>query len=83
MIGAQLKVLRRIKIVVLHFSIHQASKKLDIKLDILSREDATKAEKETAKAIQDFLMESLTYLLKKQGLKVTTKKIKKRAIEGR
>lgn len=61
--------------VVLHFAIHQKPKKLDIRLDILSREDATKPEREAAKAIQDFFMESLKQILKEQGLKVKTKKI--------
>jgi len=62
--------------VVLHFAINQKPKKLNINIDILSREDATKPEQEAAKAIQDFLMESLTWILKEQGMKVRTKKIK-------
>lgn len=61
--------------VVLHFAIHQKPKILDITLDILSREDATEAEKEFANAIQDFMMESLKWIMEEQGVKVQTKKI--------
>ena len=62
--------------VVLHFAINQKPKKLDIKLDILSREDATKAEQEAANALQDFFMKSLEWILEKQGLKLKKRKIK-------
>lgn len=62
--------------VVLHFAINQKPNKLDIQLDILSREDATVPEKEAAKAIEDFFIESLKSILKSSGLKVRTKKIK-------
>ena len=62
--------------VVLHFAINQKPKKLDIKLDILSREDATKAEQEAANALQNFFMESLKWILEKEGLKLKTRKIK-------
>jgi len=61
--------------VVLHFAIHQKPKKLDIQIDILSREDATKPEKEAATAIQDFFMESLRWILEEEGLKVKIKKV--------
>ena len=62
--------------VVLHFAINDKGKELVLQIDILSREDATVPEKKAAKAIEDFFIESLKSILKEQGLKVKTKKVK-------
>lgn len=64
--------------VVFQFTLHQDTKQLNIVMDILSREDATKDEKKCAKTLEKFFLETLKQVAKDTKLELKVKKIKPR-----
>lgn len=64
--------------VVFQYTLHQDKKQLNINMDILSREDATKAEVECAKVLEDFFLLSLKQVAKDNKMELKVKKIKPR-----
>ena len=66
--------------VVFQFTLHQGKTQLDINMDILSREDATKDEKKCAKSLETFFLESLKQVAKTTKMELKVKKIKPKNI---
>lgn len=64
--------------VVFQFTLHQDSKQLNINMDILSREDATKDERKCAKTLENFFLESLKQVAKDSKMELKVKRIKPR-----
>ncbi len=64
--------------VVFQYTLHQGKKQLNINMDILLREDATKAEIKCAKTLEDFFFLSLKQVAKNTNMKLEVKRIKPR-----